>query len=140
MQDIRIQFFQQIAEVDKQRIPIIGSSKSQTVGKNLLAHMLQNRYRELMRVSRQWRNLQVLKRAGLAHEPNKIRTPGDLALFCATCPQPGINLPLHEPERSIDKFVHVFDYLTLCLTFKCSGHSTSDLLLLMATSSWIISR
>lgn len=58
-----------------------------------------------MRVSRQWRNLQAMKRAGLAHDPDRTRTPGDLALFCATCPQPGINLPLHEVEQAQNKCV-----------------------------------
>ena len=65
----------------------------------------QNRYRELMRVSRQWRNLQAMKRAGLAHDLDRTRTPGDLALFCATCPQPGINLPFHEAEQAQNKCV-----------------------------------
>jgi len=46
-----------------------------------------------MRVSREWRNLQALKRGGLAHDRNRQRKPGDLALFCPACPQPGINIP-----------------------------------------------
>jgi len=58
-----------------------------------------------MRVSRQWQNLQAMKQAGLAHDPDRTRTPGDLALFCATCPQPGINLPLHEAEQAQNKYV-----------------------------------
>jgi hypothetical protein len=51
-----------------------------------------------MRVSRQWRNLQALLRAGFAHDTMVERKPGDLALFCASCPQPGINVPLTEVE------------------------------------------
>ncbi|KAG1728761.1 uncharacterized protein EDB91DRAFT_1086001 [Suillus paluster] len=39
-----------------------------------------DRYRELMRVSRIWRDLVNKKR--------------DLALYCPACPQPGINLPM----------------------------------------------
>jgi hypothetical protein len=54
--------------------------------------IFQDRYRELMRVSRQWRNLQARKRAGLGHDMGLARKPGDLAIFCPTCPQPGINL------------------------------------------------
>jgi hypothetical protein len=52
----------------------------------------QNRYRELMRVSRQWRDLVVRKRFGYAHATDDLPGDGDLALFCASCPQPGINL------------------------------------------------
>ncbi len=58
------------------------------------SNLLQDRYRELMRVSRQWRNLQALKRSGFGHCPELARKPGDLATFCATCPQPGVNVPL----------------------------------------------
>src|SRR5882724_7165191 len=53
----------------------------------------QNHYRELLRVSWQWQNLQALKRFGFGHGQNQDPVPGDLALFCLACPQPGINLP-----------------------------------------------
>ena len=56
-----------------------------------------------MRVSRQWRNIQALKRAGIAHDTARVRHPGDLGLFCPTCPQPGINLPFDEPTKSDKK-------------------------------------
>jgi hypothetical protein len=46
-----------------------------------------------MRVSRQWRNLQARKRAGFGHDVDTSVGPGELAIFCPTCPQPGINLP-----------------------------------------------
>lgn len=58
-----------------------------------------------MRVSRQWRNVQALKRAGLAHEPNRPRKPGDLAIFCPTCPQPGVNVPLKDEWLEEDRCV-----------------------------------
>jgi hypothetical protein len=54
--------------------------------------MDQNRYREFMRVTRMWRNIQNLMQFGFGHDSRKVQ-PGELALFCATCPQPGINLP-----------------------------------------------
>jgi len=53
----------------------------------------QNRYREFSRVSRMWRNIQNIIRFGFGHSPDKTIGPGSLALFCAACPQPGINLP-----------------------------------------------
>lgn len=52
----------------------------------------QDRYRELLRVSRQWRNLKSRKWNGYGH---RIEEPGqgDLAVQCPACPQPGVNLP-----------------------------------------------
>ncbi|EAU81827.2 hypothetical protein CC1G_12943 [Coprinopsis cinerea okayama7 len=50
-----------------------------------------DRTRELRRVGRQWRRLKEMKRYGFGHlgvSPGK----GQLALFCAACPQPGVNL------------------------------------------------
>src|SRR5882762_9875741 len=51
----------------------------------------QNRYQELIRVSRQMRKLQASKRFGEVY--GKSTSPGNLTLFCPSCPQPGINLP-----------------------------------------------
>ncbi|KAG1859430.1 hypothetical protein C8R48DRAFT_673972 [Suillus tomentosus] len=58
-----------------------------TTGQTQLLH------RELMRVARQWRKLKLLKWNGFGHEEKEVR-PGDLALFCLACPQPGINVTL----------------------------------------------
>lgn len=44
-------------------------------------------------MARQWRQLKLLKWNGCGHE-SKDRKPGDLALFCPACPQPGINVTL----------------------------------------------
>ena len=63
---------------------------------------LQNRERELRRVSRQWRDLQSRKWFGFGHNETKKPENGDLALFCPACPQPGINLPddwKNQPEQ-----------------------------------------
>ncbi|KAF6746113.1 hypothetical protein DFP72DRAFT_992875 [Ephemerocybe angulata] len=51
-----------------------------------------DRYRELLRVGRQWRHLKELAAFGYANRSD-FPGPGGLALFCAACPQPGINLP-----------------------------------------------
>jgi hypothetical protein len=55
--------------------------------------VIQDRYQELMRVSRQWRDLKYRKWHGFGHETTKRVADGALALFCPTCPQPGINIP-----------------------------------------------
>ncbi|KAF7300467.1 hypothetical protein HMN09_00930700 [Mycena chlorophos] len=54
-----------------------------------------DRYDEFLRMTKEWRNLQMLKRAGRGHDPNGITAtqPGECALLCPACPQPGKNLP-----------------------------------------------
>lgn len=54
-----------------------------------------NFYRELLRLSRCWRWLKKLKWAGFGEKNGSTFdvSPGELALFCPTCPQPGVNLP-----------------------------------------------
>ncbi|KAG2052608.1 hypothetical protein BDR06DRAFT_983114 [Suillus hirtellus] len=53
---------------------------------SIFPHLVPDRYRELMRVAQQWRQLKLLKWNG--------PTSGELALFCPACLQPGINAPL----------------------------------------------
>jgi len=57
-----------------------------------------NRYAELRRVSRQWRNLKLRKWFGFGH---RTETPsrGQMALFCAACPQTAVNLPSDWQEK-----------------------------------------
>jgi len=52
---------------------------------------MKDRYRELIRVSRQMRKLQVSKHFGAVYRTSTDQ--GNLAIFCPSCPQPGINLP-----------------------------------------------
>ncbi|KAG1888829.1 hypothetical protein F4604DRAFT_1915889 [Suillus subluteus] len=80
-------------------------------------HLVPDHYRELMRVARQWCQLKLLKWNGFGHELKGIR-PGDLALFCPACPQPGINLTLPTEDDSEE------------------NNSEADL----ATPSWLYSR
>ncbi|KAF7357067.1 hypothetical protein MSAN_01300700 [Mycena sanguinolenta] len=61
-----------------------------------------NVYPAFMRCSRQYRNLKNLLRAGLAHDTNRSRASGDLALFCVSCPQIGKNVSVAEMEASSD--------------------------------------
>jgi len=70
-----------------------------------ISSIIQDRYRELMRVSRQWRNLVDLKRAGLAHDPTINFNNGGLAVFCPSCPQPGINVSTDEIRSSVTPYV-----------------------------------
>ncbi|KAK7694425.1 hypothetical protein QCA50_001611 [Cerrena zonata] len=70
---------------------------------NAFPTMVPNRYRELMMISRQWRNLKSRQRAGYAYRRADAIPAGGLALFCPTCPQPGVNLPedwIDDPDRT----------------------------------------
>ena len=64
----------------------------ESLSTTLISQDVQDRYKELLRVSRQWRNLQMRKNAGFGHRKDDIG-PGDLAVRCPACPQPDVNLP-----------------------------------------------
>jgi hypothetical protein len=56
---------------------------------------LPSRYREFLRMVREYRHLLLLKRGGRGHDPAGVDAtkPGELAIRCPACPRPGINLP-----------------------------------------------
>ncbi|KAJ7148083.1 hypothetical protein C8R43DRAFT_1129237 [Mycena crocata] len=53
-----------------------------------------DRYHEFRRMTREWNNLDMLKKAGCGHNPNGIEgtAPGGCGLLCPACPQPNKNL------------------------------------------------
>ncbi|KAH9482659.1 hypothetical protein JR316_0004759 [Psilocybe cubensis] len=63
-------------------------------------------YDEFTRMYRKWTNLTMAKRAGRGHDSRGVNAtqPGECALLCPACPQPGKNLPLgwenEPPEKS----------------------------------------
>ncbi|KAN0121377.1 hypothetical protein V8E52_003273 [Russula decolorans] len=63
------------------------------------------RYQELLRVSRLWRALITRKRFGFGYGENEDPKPGSMAIFCALCAQPGINLP--EDWREYENRCHM---------------------------------
>jgi CxC2 like cysteine cluster associated with KDZ transposases len=71
--------------------PNLTSSKNIHPDANI--HLIpKDRYRELLRCTRQFRNIKHLKWHGFGHS---IESPGlgDLAVLCPACPQVGVNLP-----------------------------------------------
>jgi hypothetical protein len=56
---------------------------------------IQDRYEAFMRMVREWRHLKMVKRFGHGHDPDGINatSPGECAVLCPACPQPGKNLP-----------------------------------------------
>lgn len=73
-----------------------------------------NLYNEFRRMSRLSRWMKKLKWAGYGHNKKDPLKPaaGSLAIFCATCPQPGKNLPedwKHDPNRWVFRIALVAD-------------------------------
>ncbi|KAJ7033047.1 hypothetical protein C8F04DRAFT_958139, partial [Mycena alexandri] len=54
-----------------------------------------DRYHEFLRMTRQWGNLEMLRRFGRGHAPDGPAgtKAGECALLCPACPHPGKNLP-----------------------------------------------
>jgi|ERR1700733_61895 len=76
---------------------------------------MQNLYKQLLRASRQWRDLKNRMHSGLGYEQEDDSTPdGSMAIFCPACPQPGINLPDDWKERYTPyAFIIHISYLVL---------------------------
>jgi hypothetical protein len=62
---------------------------------DMLMYFFQDRYEAFMRMAREWRHIQMLKRAGRGHDPAGVNATqeGECAVLCPACPQPGKNLP-----------------------------------------------
>lgn len=78
-------------------------NKLRRMTSNAFPQSLPDRYRELLRVSRQWRDLKYRKWHGFGFRKSEPG-PGELAIFCPACPQPGINLPNNwreDPEQYV---------------------------------------
>ncbi|KAH8984882.1 hypothetical protein EDB86DRAFT_2833344 [Lactarius hatsudake] len=87
-------------------------SKLQSMTSKMFPNNVQNRYKQLLRASRQWHDLRSRMESGLGHQPEGERSPdGAMAIFCPACPQPGINLPkdwktLYPPNFSAEHMRH----------------------------------
>ncbi|KAJ7015977.1 hypothetical protein C8F04DRAFT_1283408 [Mycena alexandri] len=80
------------------------------------------RYPEFLRMARQWRHLQMLKRGGRAHDLTGVNgtKAGSLAIECPACPRPDVNLPEDwENASPEDKFLYfLFIALDACFRLK----------------------
>ncbi|KAL6298889.1 hypothetical protein BKA93DRAFT_820168 [Sparassis latifolia] len=87
-------------------------TKMQRLTNNAAPQTVPDRYRELMRVSRQWRDIAVRKWFGFGHDLLKSPGRGELAYFCPACPQPCLNLPENwqeDPEIGVYRRTIVAD-------------------------------
>ncbi|KAG6916283.1 hypothetical protein DXG01_007524 [Tephrocybe rancida] len=66
---------------------------------------LPDRYPAFLRMIREWRHVKMLKRAARGHDANGVGAtqPGECAVICPACPQPGINLPDNWRDAPPDK-------------------------------------
>ncbi|KAH9017834.1 hypothetical protein EDB85DRAFT_1874207 [Lactarius pseudohatsudake] len=85
-------------------------SKLQSMTSKMFPNLVPNLYRQLLRASRQWRDLRNRMEQGLGHQPEGDAPDGCMAIFCPACPQPGINLPkdwktAYEPYVLIRTFI-----------------------------------
>ncbi|KAJ7749743.1 hypothetical protein B0H16DRAFT_1725007 [Mycena metata] len=89
--------------------------------------VLKNRYPEFLRITRQWRHVRMLKRAARGHDPEGIKNtqPGECALLCPTCPQPGKNMaPGWETAPEDHKFLHAL-FLAMDANFRLKRKDVS---------------
>ena len=81
---------------------------------------------QLLRASRQWRDLKSRMIHGIGHQQG-ISQPaeGSMAIFCPACPQPGINLPNDWKEKysPYEFFCFVYVCLWIWLVLKESTYS-----------------
>ncbi|TDL13861.1 hypothetical protein BD410DRAFT_734767, partial [Rickenella mellea] len=64
-----------------------------------------DRRRQFMRIVREYKHLTTMKRAGRGHAPGGVAAtaPGELAVLCAACPHPGVNLPDNWQDQPPEK-------------------------------------
>ncbi|KAJ6529050.1 hypothetical protein DFH09DRAFT_1412508 [Mycena vulgaris] len=86
------------------------------------------RYQEFINMTRIWRNLQMLKRAGRGHETNGIAQtkPGACALECPACPHPGKNIPKNWKDVPTEKGFLYALFLALDTNFRMQRKDVSS--------------
>ncbi|KAJ7792512.1 hypothetical protein B0H14DRAFT_3499174 [Mycena olivaceomarginata] len=82
---------------------------------------VKDRYKAFMRSMRQWRHLVMLKRGGRGNDGDRLvaeTRPGELAVVCPACPQPGVNLPAGwESASGADAFLYIL-YIAIDACFR----------------------
>jgi CxC2 like cysteine cluster associated with KDZ transposases len=99
-------------------------------------------YREFRRMSRIWRWMKRLKWAGYPGNNRQVKDveAGELAVFCAACPQPGINIPENWKEDKAREVIFLTFPMYIITNFiKLTGGFTSVFSWPMETSRPIMS-
>ncbi|KAH9013825.1 hypothetical protein EDB83DRAFT_2233173 [Lactarius deliciosus] len=96
-------------------------SKLQSITNRMFPDNVPNLYKQLLRASRQWRDLKNRIQSGLGHQlDGDSAIDGSMAIFCPACPQPGINLPENWKDRYHD------DPNQLIRTFIMDGNFSAE--------------
>ncbi|KAJ7898272.1 hypothetical protein B0H14DRAFT_2332228 [Mycena olivaceomarginata] len=79
--------------------------QTDNLGSKRRKRLKRDRYQGFLRMTREWRHVRMLKRAGRGHDPKGLSNtkPGECALLCPACPQPGRNLAPHWENAPKDK-------------------------------------
>ncbi|KAJ7808713.1 hypothetical protein B0H14DRAFT_3761075 [Mycena olivaceomarginata] len=87
-----------------------------------------DRYHEFLRMTRQWRNIQMLKRVGRGHDMTGVSgsKEGECALLCPVCPQPGKNLPPDWKDAPEEKQFLYALFLALDANFRLKRKDVSS--------------
>ncbi|KAJ8469822.1 hypothetical protein ONZ45_g16756 [Pleurotus djamor] len=87
------------------------------------------RYKEFIRMFREYRHLIGMKRAGCAHQKSGVlgTENGALSVICPACPIPGVNLPSNWNELSPDKRFLYTLYLALDACFRLKRRDVSSI-------------
>ncbi|KAF7306198.1 CxC2 domain-containing protein [Mycena indigotica] len=88
----------------------------------------QDRYDEFLRMTKQWRNLQLLKRAGRGNSTSGVAgtQPGECALLCPACPHPGKNLPADWDQAPEDRRFLFALFLAIDANFRLKRKDVSS--------------
>ncbi|KAJ7824741.1 hypothetical protein B0H14DRAFT_3088701 [Mycena olivaceomarginata] len=90
---------------------------------------VKDRYKAFMRSMRQWRHLVMLKRGGWGNNGDRLvaeTRPGELAVVCPACPQPGVNLPAGwESASGADAFLYIL-YIAIDACFRLKRRLVSS--------------
>ncbi|KAJ7257987.1 hypothetical protein C8J57DRAFT_1135578 [Mycena rebaudengoi] len=87
-----------------------------------------NRYHEWRRMTREWRNLKMAKRAARGHAPGGCAATGagECAVLCPACPHPGKNLPDDWAEKAEEhQFLYAL-YLAMDANFRLKRKDVSS--------------
>ncbi|KAJ6597135.1 hypothetical protein DFH09DRAFT_1072042 [Mycena vulgaris] len=86
------------------------------------------RYQEFINMTRIWRNLQMLKRAGRGHETDGIAQtkPGECAVKCPACPHPDKNIPANWKDVPPEKQFLYALFLAMDANFRMDRKDVSS--------------
>ncbi|KAJ7787465.1 hypothetical protein B0H14DRAFT_2399414 [Mycena olivaceomarginata] len=90
---------------------------------------VKDRYKAFMWTMRQWRHLVMLKHGGRGNNGDRLvaeTKPGELAVVCPACPQPGVNLPADwESASGEERFLYIL-YIAIDACFRLKRRLVSS--------------